>query len=294
MRKNNSVSKKRESVDDFSKYCISGTKINIEYVQVSENVSLKIIDFTPDQTDNPISVVFVAGWISQITSWKDVLLEMSKDYRIIYVETREKLSSNIKGKVGYGVEEMGLDLVAIIDYYNLAENKYILFGSSLGGTAILDCCKYIKKAPLALVLIAPNALFRVPRFGRIIIQIFPPPLYLLFRPFIKWYLRTFRLDTKSDSAQYIKYSSALDAADPWKLKMAAKALKDYTVWSELYNIEFPALVIGASTDLLHEPDKVVKIAEMLPNGYYKDLHTNTRMHEAEAVQCIRDFISNDL
>ncbi len=294
MSRKSSVSKNQDPVDDFSQYCISGTNINFGYVQVSENVSLKVIEFIPPQIANPITVVFVAGWISQISSWEKVLLEMSKDFRIIYIETREKLSSKIHGKVGYGVEDMGLDLIAIIDYYHLEENKYILFGSSLGGTAILDCCKYLEKAPLALVLIAPNALFRVPRFGRIIIWIFPPPLYLIFKPFIKWYLKTFRLDTKSDSAQYIKYSSALDAADPWKLKKAAKALKDYTVWNELSNIDFPVLVIGASTDLLHEPDKVVKIAKMLPKGQHKDLQTNTRMHQAEAVQCIRDFISNDL
>jgi pimeloyl-ACP methyl ester carboxylesterase len=216
---------------------------------------------------------------------------MSKDFRILYVETREKLSSRVTGRVDYGVEEMGLDLVAIVDYYSLQGKQFMMFGSSLGGTAILDCISRLDQEPLAIVLIAPNALFRVPRFGRIIILIFPPRLYLIFKPFIKWYLRTFRLDTKSDSAQYEKYSAALDAADPWKLKKAAKALKDYTVWDKLSHIKIPALVISASKDILHEPENVGKIAELLPNGSHRDLKTNTRMHEAEVVECIRDFIN---
>ena len=273
----------------LSDYCARGVHFNDEMIPVTESVSLRVITFNPPQKTNNPAVVFVPGWISHIDAWKRVLKEMTKDFTVYYIETREKISALAKRKVLFTVEEMGKDIVRVISRYKLKTNDYILFGSSLGATLLLDCCRFLQQIPLCQVLVGPNAVFRVPRFGKIIIRIFYPPLYFVLKPFIKWYLRTFRLDIKSDYAQYEKYCRALDAADPWKLKKAALSLSNYEVWNFLSLVPSPVLVIGASKDKLHEPENLKRIVKGLKQAEYLDLETNAIAHTKKAVQAVRNY-----
>ncbi len=277
-------------VEDLSNYCASNTKIKEEIIAVSENVSLRVITFTPAVENNNHNVVFIPGWISLITGWREVLLEMTKDFTVYYVETREKISSIITGITDFSVETIGKDIVSIITKLGLQDKGYILFGSSLGATAILDCCKSLEVNPLCLILVGPNAVFRIPYYGKILIKIFRPSWYNFVKPYIKWYLKTFRLDAKSDYEQYEKYCGVLDSADPWKLKKAALAVSKYEVWNKLEEIEYPTLVIGASKDKLHEPENLKKIVSMTRNTEYLDMETNKNAHSKKIVEAIREYI----
>jgi pimeloyl-ACP methyl ester carboxylesterase len=213
---------------------------------------------------------------------------MTKDFCVTYVETREKISSRIEGRVKFGVEEIGRDVVSVVE--QLGMNDYVLFGSSLGATAIIDCYRSLKLKPCGLVLIAPNAVFRVPVSWKIIVTFFYTPLYSLIRPSVKWYFRTFRLDVKSDLAQYEKYCDALDAADPGKLKKAVMSVWSYEVWEKLGSIDCPVLVVNASLDKLHEPENLRRIAAGIPKAVEVDLGTNAQTHDKPVVDALRAFL----
>lgn len=277
-------------MENLSDYCAPGTKYNESMIAVSENVSLRVIQFSPPKKNTNPTVVFVAGWISLIVGWKKVLQEMTKNFSIIYIETREKISSQVNGKVAYSVEAIGKDIVYLIDYFKLKDQSYIIFGSSLGATAILDCCRYLNSKPLCLILIGPNAVFRVPKWGMPIIRIFQPRCYLFIKPFVKWYLKNFRLDIKSDYAQYQKYCNSLDAADPWKLKKAVLLLSKYEVWDLLPEITYPTLIVSASKDVLHEPENLKKMAAQMKQATYLDLETNAETHSERMVEEMRKYV----
>ena len=277
-------------MEKLSEYCAPDSSFKEKMISVNDNVTLRLITFSPAQEKSNPPVLFVAGWISLIKGWKDVLLEMTKDFPVYYIETREKLSSNINGNINYGAEDVGKDIVSLISLLKLKDSNYILFGSSLGATAILDSCRILQQKPLCLVLIGPNAVFRVPKLGMAIIHIFPPRLYLIIKPIVKWYLKTFRLDTKSDYKQYEKYCNSLDAADQWKLKKAVIRLAKYEVWDLLKNIEIPSLIVGASKDVLHEPENLKKMVAMMKNATYLDLETNAKTHSESVVEEMRKYI----
>lgn len=277
-------------MEELTEFCAPGTKIKEEMVPVSENVSLRLITFIPGKKTNNPAVVFIAGWISHISSWKLSLLEMTKDFPVYYVETREKVSAQVKGKESYGVEEIGRDIVAMIKWLKLEDRSYILFGSSLGGTGILDACRFIEKAPLCLALVGPNAVFRVPTFWKGVIHILHPRLYMLLKPVVKWYLKTFRLDIKSDYAQYEKYCNTLDSADPWKLRKGVMSVWNYQVWDLLGDIKIPTLIFGASKDKLHEPGNLQEMVSMMKNATYLDLETNAMTHSEVMVEELRKYI----
>lgn len=278
--------------DDLHQYCAPGTEIQVDYTPVNSAVKLRVIHFSPPDPEDLPEVVFVPGWISRMESWKEVLQEMTRNFRIHYVETREKISSVVHGPAEFSVEALGKDLIAIIRQLQLRDNQYIMLGSSLGATVILDCCLALPARPRALVLVGPNAVFRVPWWGKIIIHLFYPGFYTWIKPYIKWYLRHFRLDVKSDHLQYEKYCRALDSADPFKLKKAALAFSRYQVWDKLPHISIPTLILGGSRDKLHEPENMKKIASMMPHATYMDMGTNRMTHSIHMVRILREFLTS--
>jgi pimeloyl-ACP methyl ester carboxylesterase len=278
-------------MENLSDYCAPGVNYTEEMISTSDNVSLRVITFIPPIQNNPPTVVFVAGWVSLMRGWKEVLLEMTKDFKIHYIETREKISSQVKGKTEYSVESIGKDILYLISHFDLKTNEYLLFGSSLGATTLIDLCRFLQSDPKCLILVGPNAVFRVPSGWLAFVKIFYPPLYNYFKPVVKWYLKTFRLDVESDYEQYEKYCEALDAGDPWKLKKAVLTFSKYEIWDLLENITYPSIIIGTSKDKLHEPENLKKIVEKLPNASYIDMETNKNTHSTQVVAEMRKYLS---
>jgi len=277
-------------MEDFSEFSASETTHQVRNVPISKNVTLKVISFSPRKaTENPV-VIFMPGWISLMSGWKEVLIEMSRDFTIHYVETREKISSTVSGKVHYKVEDFARDISSLVDFFDLKDRNFILCGSSLGATTIVDSCRFLTRQPLCLVLIGINAVFYVPKFWQGVVRLFPPRLYLVFKPIIKWYLRNFRLDVQNDQAQYEKYCLNLDTADPWKLKKAALAFVRYSIWDRLPDITIPALLISASKDEIHDLQNIRRISALMTNSTNIDLETNSNTHSAAMVVEMRKFI----
>ena len=279
------------AIEDLREYCSPDAVWEDRMITIAEGVTLRVVTFTPQRNAGNPTVVFVAGWITQMSAWKTVLKEMTRDFRVVYAETREKVSSQMQGAAEYSVEAIGKDLVRLIGGSDLVPGPYVMFGSSLGATAIVDCYASLERKPLALVLVGPNAVFRVPKVWSIVVALFYPPLYALIKPTVKWYLKKFRLDVKTDQAQYDKYCRALDAADPWKLKRAVLSVSKYEIWDRLSLVTCPTLLLEASKDVLHEPENLRKIASGIPHAVPVDLETNKGTHSERVVQEMRAFLA---
>ncbi len=277
---------------DLQQFCAPGTSADEKMVELSPTVKLRHYVFTPAQNNGKLSVVFVPGWISVMAGWHDVLVELSREHQIFYLETREKKSSILGSREKYDVESIGDDIVNYVNWLKLKDRGYILFGSSLGATAILDCAQKLKQRPKCLALVGPNAVIRVPRFGIVMVHLVSPPIYALIKPFVKWYLKNFRLDVKSDPSQYIKYCTALDNADPAKLKKAAIPLSKYSVWDILPKIDLPVVIFGASKDVMHEPENLQKMHQILPESTLIDLETNQGTHSPAMVLELKKYIAS--
>ncbi len=282
---------------DYSLYTGSSTAVNEYMVQMSDGVSLKIIDFIPGNNthDKPV-IIFVAGWISLISGWKGVLKILTSEYRVMYLESREKQSSVVPDikKTIFSMERLKLDIGEVIQKAVPESENFILAGSSLGASAILEYCGSDGRKPVSSVLIGPNAEFRFPKILSSIIPAIHPSIYFSIKPVIKWYLRNFRLDKKNSLEQIKKYENTLDCADPYKLKANALAIKNYTLWDRIENITIPSLIIGATTDTLHGTDNIKKIIEALPCSIYIELKSNMETHSEKAGNVIIDYIRNNI
>lgn len=285
-------SKSLKKMGSWSEYDERGVTVEERWVNVSDSVSLRVITFHPKAPSQKPPILFIAGWVSMVKGWQETLFEMTKDFTVHYIETREKKSSKIQGKVKYSIESIGKDIIALIDYFQFKESQYILFGSSLGATAILDCCRFLSINPCCLILIQPNCVFRIPWFWLQTVRLLYPPLYIGFKYVVLWYLKNFRMNVKHDRGQYEKYRMTLNAADPWKLKKSFLSISKYQVWDLLNAIYIPVLLFGASKDKLHEPGNIEKMVSMIRNTTYIDLETNTNTHSREMVIEIRRYLNN--
>ena len=75
-----------------------------------------------------------------------------------------------------------------------------------------------------------------------------------------------------------------------EIKKAVILLSKYEVWDLLKDIEYPTLIIGASKDVLHEPENLKKMVSMMKNATYIDLETNMGTHSEGMVEEMRRYI----
>jgi homoserine acetyltransferase len=132
--------------------------------------------------------------------------------------------------------------------------------------------------------------FRFPKVLGSIIPALPPALYTVVKPVIKWYLRNFRLDKQKEPEQVKKYENTLDAADPYKLKPNALAIRNYAIWDKLPHIKTPIVIIGAKSDTLHGTEYLEKMLELLPRAGYRELASNKETHSGTCGDLIVNFI----
>jgi len=275
---------------ELKDFCAAGCHYRQAQIQVAPQVSLQVTTFHPPQPTKLPPILFIPGWISLITSWQSVLQSMTAKFVVHYLETREKSSACIKGKVSFDIADFSQDIAKVVATLRLPDQGYLIFASSLGATAVIDGYTKLPTTPLGAILIGPNAVFHIPPFWLNIVRHFPPQFYLGFKPVIKWYLRHFRLHPDKDQLQYAKYCHNLDHADPWRLKKAALSFAKYQIWDKLAAIHCPTLIVGASHDALHDNTNLQKIAQIMPRARYIDLETNSRSHSPVIMEYIYAFL----
>ncbi|MBN1829520.1 MAG: alpha/beta hydrolase [Deltaproteobacteria bacterium] len=254
--------------------------VDERYASLSDGVVLKIIDFKPPiaAPEHPV-IVFVAGWISLIDGWREVLAELTPRFRILYIETREKKSARLpSGPVYFSIDRLCMDIHEIIETEISAGKPFCFVGSSLGSTVILDYLSKGLHQPLLSINIAPNGSFPFPPWGRLLVRMFLPATYNCVKPLVKLYLRYFRLDRKLEPAQVRKYEGTLDEAEPVRLKASALSLMNYRLWDKLPQVKAPVVVIGARSDKIHDLREMERMVELMPRARLVVMESNRETH----------------
>ncbi len=260
-----------------------------------DKVEIKIFDFEPNTADPEKSViVFVAGWISLISGWIDVLNILAPKYRILYVETREKRSANlpVMGTIDLSIEQMGRDIDVLVSEMIPGNQPFYFAGSSMGATVILDYLSTKKREPVNSFLVSPICDFPFPYWILFMIKFFPAALYNVIKPLLKAYLSYFRLDIKNEPDQVKKYCGTIDAAEPVRLKANAYAVRNYSLWEKLSDIKSPVVIIGAKTDKLHGMDIMEKMVTIMPLSKLEMMESNKETHSAKMGELIDQYISS--
>jgi pimeloyl-ACP methyl ester carboxylesterase len=278
---------------DFSAYCFNGTVYSAEQTELDTGVSLLTVIFTPPEKRNLPVIVFVPGLASVIDNFTATLKGLNRYYEVHYIETREKKTALIDRMHGFTVLELVSDLVSYLNNKFSDNEDYVLVGYSLGATVISESFSLLKRKPVKIILIEPNSTFNFPWWSLILAR-GAKYLYGFVKPFLKWYIRKFRVNTAEDNEMYLINCRILDAADPVRLGLAIRALKQYRIGECLGGLSVPVMVVGASKDKFHSHDEALKISGGITSSIYIDLEDNTRTHSVEMAEIINRFITSPL
>jgi hypothetical protein len=108
--------------------------------------------------------------------------------------------------------------------------------------------------------------------------------------FVIWYVRHFRVDARAEPEQMLRYERTLKAAEPLRLKLSARAVVDYSVWSDLDTITVPVAIAFAPTDSLHGEEEVQAIVNAVPHGRAIECDSNQYMHDTRVVTDLERFV----
>ena len=272
-----------------------GVKFSERRVTVEDGVNLRLFEWHPEEPGGADPIFFVAGWISLVTGWAPLLDELVRTRPVCYLETREKESAHIApGHLrpdGFTIPRLAEDLIAVSEQLSLDRDRTVLFGSSMGSNAILEALKGGRLAAKAAFLIGPNAEFHFPWWGRPLVHL-PPWVYSAAKPFVLWYLRNFRVNSREDPAQMARYVRTIRAADPERIMLSARAVIDYDAMPGLETVTAPVAVAFAASDTLHGEDEVQRIVGTIPRGLAVSCPSNTYMHTAAVIADLDRFVED--
>ena len=275
---------------NYSDYCSPGTKIQSKYIKIDSEIQLREIHFIPKKITKYPPIIFIPGWGSFIQGWKIVLKEMSKDFEIYYIETREKSSAKHTKEQKISIQKIADDISKVVQLNNLENKKFIALGSSMGATVILDAMAENKLNPSLAVLIGPNIEFNIPWILIAAIALIPSKLYAVVRPYAKWYMKRKYIDMKSDSKQYHKYSYVLDNIHFGRTRRSAISFKKYNLKDKIKKIRTRILVFSGNKDILHNYKQTLDMINRIKNATLINLETNDRTHSVEMVDEMRAYL----
>ena len=272
---------------------VPGVQFHERRLTVEKGVSLRLYEWRPENDDGADPILFVAGWISLVTGWVPLLEKLVQTRPVFYLETREKESAEISPRLmrssSFLVSRLAEDLVEVSNQLDLDGDRTVLFGSSMGSNAILEALKGDCLKAKAAFVVGPNAEFHFPWWGRPLVHL-PPWVCSAAKPFVLWYLRTFRVNAREDPEQMARYVRTIRAADSERIMLSAQAVIDYEAMPGLNTISSPVAVAFAASDRLHCGDEVRRIVDAMPRGVAVSCPSNTYMHTADVVVDLDRFI----
>ena len=277
------------SKEPLSAFAHAGCSIRERYVPVDGQVSIRMVTFEPPRRRDALPMVLAVGLSTVMESFRGMLQAITAERTVHYVETREKPTSRVKGRVAFDMPAFARDVEAAVAAAGLQERGYLLAGYSLGATAIMHGYARIVPKPCCLLLAEPVPVFRFPWWGPSLVRL-AVPLYGIVMPIVKWYLRRFRIDTSEDPEVMRIVERALDTADPRKLQRAFLSIDGYAAWEHLGHIDARTLVIGTSKDTLHTHGDIVRLPEHIASCTLMDMEDNMASHSGAMSDIIRGFL----
>ncbi len=272
---------------------LDGNVADEHWIEVESGVSIRVLVWNAEEAGpDSGTVVMVPGWGSLFEGWRPLVTEWVKSRHLIYIETREKASSKFNRRISkddFSIERHSKDIVAVLEALDVDQGNIDWYSSSLGSTLLIDAFEKGDLDGRSSVLLAPNPDFRFPLWSRMII--YSPLPMVAFRKMVGFVAWVVNRRTKEEG-QKVRYRRALLAQDVPKMLLSARWNLGYSLPEDLSNIEVPCAVMTATSDTLHDFEKVERIADSIPNCRMIKVPSNQYAHEPDVLSEIGDFHSS--
>ena len=272
---------------------LDGNVADEHWIEVESGVSIRVLVWNSEGTGlDSGTVVMVPGWGSLFEGWRPLVTEWVKSRHLIYIETREKASSKFNRRISkddFSIGRHSKDVAAVLESLDVDQANIDWYSSSLGSTLLIDAFEKGYLGGRSSVLLAPNPDFRFPLWSRMII--YSPLPMVAFRRMVGFVAWVVNRRTKEEG-QKVRYRRALLAQDVPRMLLSARWNLGYSLPEDLSHIEVPCAVMTATSDTLHDFDKVQRIADSIPNCRMIKVPSNQYAHEPGVLREIREFHSS--
>ena len=263
------------------------------YFEMSDGVKVRILKFDLAEKPNETILFFIPGFVTVFQSWEKVLKPLSKEFQILYFESREKASSimpNRKTERQITLQKMAHDIKEVIEQLELDKKSYVTVCSSTGGTIEVEALSKKWLNPKGAVMVGPTMEYNMKFIATFMVSVVPEFVKRLFFPFFKWFMGAVYVNKKEHPEQYAKYIRAGKEAKMRKIRRVLWQMRHYQCWEMVPKIDTYCLLVGASEDKMHRTEATKRVYELLPNAKFIDLGTNEAAHDMPLVEEIKKFV----
>ncbi|HUT80759.1 MAG TPA: alpha/beta hydrolase [Candidatus Bathyarchaeia archaeon] len=218
---------------------------------------------------NPISIrpiVFLSGWSSMPRLFNEFYEMLHDRIEFYFVETREKITSNIKRrKADMSLSQKAKDVQAVINYFELNKQDFALFGSCWGAAVVFQgLLDGTLKAPQYVTFSPMHKLW----FNKVILKGLAPLLPAFVITILMKILPFFMFLGMKAKKQKKRILETFNDAVAWKWKKAAIAAADFELFGKLSKIEEEVLVIAGTHDRVHDAKNYPRFTNELQNSRF--------------------------
>lgn len=269
-------------------------KAIIRYFTMRDGVKVRVLDFNLVEKPREHAILLIPGFVTVFQSWQKIVEELTKKYRVYYLETREKASSIIpRWRISSYVtfHKMAYDLKEVIDQLKLNEQKYITLASSTGCTIQIEALSEKWIHPAGVVMVGPIIVYNMKIIAPLLISLCPVFLKRLGMPIFRFFIGKVYVDKKKYPEQYAKYVRAAEEADMRKIRKVLWQTVKFQCWELVPKVKVNTFLIGASEDKMHEAEMTRKVHELIEGSKYVDMGTNDNTHSIALIKEMENFIS---
>jgi pimeloyl-ACP methyl ester carboxylesterase len=263
------------------------------YCEMSDGTQVRILDFDLAKKPNKYTIFLIPGFVTVFLSWEILVEILSKDFRVLYFESREKSSSiapNRRVERSTTLRKIAHDIKEVIEQLELDKKDYIVLCSSFGGTVVYEALSEKWLKPNGIIAVGPTMEYHIKFISPFLITIVPHFMKSLFMPLFRWYMGTVHVDKKKHPKQYAKYVRAGEEAHLRKIRRVLREVYRYQCWHLPPKVETKTLLVGASTDRVHDTEETMRTHKLMPNSSYIDLGDNIAAHSQPIADALFDFI----
>ncbi|MHA1347777.1 MAG: hypothetical protein ACTSO3_15360, partial [Candidatus Heimdallarchaeaceae archaeon] len=192
----------------------------IELVPLSDGSQIRTLTTkSPKETSNNFTLVLVAGWVSIVLGWDDLLIEAKEFFNILYIESREKATSIVPKKGNFELDRYALDIKEALEYHQIKEEETIILSTSFGAIIVALMLKKLEIDPYLSILVGPIERIPLPLALKLSFIILPSWMFNLLKPAGNWWVRKFKSEDEYQAARYIR---AISDSEPRKWKATTK------------------------------------------------------------------------
>ena len=269
----------------------------LEFISLPSAPEIKLRVFTSFHKKGACTtIVIVPGYLGYIEERLPLAHALSKYYNVILYEPRGYGQSTALHKKGiYGVKDFANELKELIECYQLSDNNFAIFGSSLAVAFIHYYCVFLpdpKPKPIALLLASPSPKYREAGVFRKVRHL-PNWLLDIFEVITFTWLQLTRNPEERKDLRYAK--KRMKELDSWvQRRIAIETLGVVDFRGRESDIKIPILVLSSMKDDITDPEEAK--AYLKGHKLSKQIFINHNSHkfiegrEREIAEYIHTFL----